>query len=82
MIHTVRIVPLIVLLLLLVNACGRGEPTSSVLSDEASNNALSSEMTESPPAADAQVEVGVAEVAKEDLVQQDVKLVKVYKSPT
>lgn len=77
----VRIVPLIVLLLLLVTACGRAESTDAVIEEGTSEKAVS------PNTAEIQQEVtseqeAITEALETDSVAQGAKVVKVYKSPT
>lgn len=76
----IRILSIIVFVGLLVSACGRSEPESVVIDDEAANDTLSAQQAEEPLTAPEQAVV--ADVPASQPAEQDGTLVKVYKPPT
>ena len=75
----VRIVPVIIIMGLLVGACGRSEPQITVKEDDVASDELTTRKAEEPQetAEEVALDVPAAEVG-----EQEAKLVKVYKSPT
>ncbi len=75
----VRIAAVFIFIGLLVVACGRSEPETTLIEDEVAGNELATQQKEEPQ--EVIEEVAEDEPATEAGVEE-AKLVKVYKSPT